>query len=88
MIDNPSDREIDDNDQTLRGPLTLENPGSQAVEPSPEDDEENLTIEDVVEEIDIAGDDDLEDNDEAGDPDKRDVVPGSDADSDDASLGV
>ena len=45
-------------DPALRQPLSQEEPGSQAVEPSPDDDEENPIINDVVEEVDVTDEDD------------------------------
>ncbi len=68
----------------MRGPLTQEAPGSEAVEPSPDGDEENPVITEVIEEI----DDEEDDGDDEERPDQKDVVPGSDAAADDDALGV
>src|SRR5689334_21754573 len=65
-----------ENDPALRQPLSQEEPGSQAEEPSPDDDEENPIINAVVEEIDVTDGDD-EDDGEAGDlAEDADVVGG------------
>jgi hypothetical protein len=86
MIATPADQSRDETDPALRNPLTEEEPGSQAVEPSPDDDEENLVVTDQVEEIEV---DDGDEDDEAEEPpDQKDVAPGSDAASDDDALGV
>ena len=65
-----------EDDPALRQPLSQEEPGSQAVEPSPDDDEENPIINDVVEEIDVTNEDDEDDRENGDLVEDADVIGG------------